>query len=70
MPSKKKRIATRQAQLSQRRRRERNRGRRTDDETGPGVAPVDGCHLADLDRDWDVDLAYFVRFQAQFFDEW
>ena len=39
MPSKKKRIATRQAQLSQRRRRERNRGRRTDDETGHGVAP-------------------------------
>ena len=37
MPSKKKRVASRQAQLSQRRRRERNRGRREDAATGPAV---------------------------------
>ena len=39
MPSKKKRVASRQAQLSQRRRRERNRDRRADMEPGPAVVP-------------------------------
>ena len=39
MPSKKKRVASRQAQLSQRRRRERNRERRTDPAPGPAVGP-------------------------------
>ncbi len=39
MPSKKKRVASRQAQLSQRRRRERNRGRREDPGPGPALVP-------------------------------
>lgn len=39
MPSKKKRVASRQAQLSQRRRRERNRDRRADPAPGPAVGP-------------------------------
>ena len=39
MPSKKKRVASRQAQLSQRKRRERNRDRRADPAPGPAVRP-------------------------------
>jgi hypothetical protein len=39
MPSKKKRVASRQAQLSQRRRRERNRERRDDSAPGPAIGP-------------------------------
>ena len=39
MPSKKKRVASRQAQLSQRRRRERNRDRRADPAAGPAAGP-------------------------------
>ena len=39
MPSKKKRVASRQAQLSPRRRRERNRERHANPEPGPAVTP-------------------------------
>ena len=51
MPSKKKRVASRQAQLSQRRRRERNRGRRTNQEPGADVAPRAAPADAEVQRD-------------------